>query len=86
LTDQFMTKRSKLVHTLSLRSWPAVRTVSLDLTVSNRCSAIFSAAFKSEVLLTVNVKTASEVHQLRIIINIFQCIVQPNTTLLDCIM
>jgi len=56
------------IHTLCLRSWPAVRIVSLVLSVSNRCYKYCSAAFKSAVLLTI-------------IVNIHT---QPDTNLHDC--
>jgi len=56
------TSNHSTMHTLCLRSWPAVRTVSLVLSVSNRRYKYCSAAFKSAVLLTIIVNIASEMH------------------------
>jgi len=56
------------------------QTVSLDLTVSNRRYSAFLSTFRRQQLYSI-VKMTSEMH-----FNAFQCIAQPNTTLLDCIM
>ncbi len=54
------------LHALYLRSWPAVRTVILILTVSNRryycCHSTVTAASQSATLLFATVNIASEMH------------------------
>ena len=47
----------------------------------HRTIRVFPAAVESAVLLTMTVNIACEMH-----VNVFQCIAQPNTTLLDCIL
>ena len=55
-------KETSALHVLCLRSWPAVRTVSLDLAASDS-SDDFSAAFHyNHAHFYVTVMTASEMH------------------------
>ncbi len=62
------------LHALCLRSWPAVRTVSLDLAASDNSYDCFLSGFRlNSSYMTVMI--ASEMHSIA-----FQCIAQPNTT------
>ncbi len=68
------------VLALCLRSWPAVGTVSLALPVSNCCRRHYCCHSSFSV-------SESTLHDCKYSLrDAFQCIAQPTTTLLDCML
>ncbi len=66
------------LHELYLRSWPADGGQPRP---NGQQLILVSAAFKSQVVLTMTVTLASKMH-----FSSIHCVVQPTTTLLDCML